>query len=716
MCVPYMVIRCSNMLADRAQAWSMMFLWRFHPAVAHGRKKARDRTTSSAVARRFSAPVARCWTPGIDRLYSDVLHGHASPHGGVFFAGQLIAFTAALLITVVLLALTVRAAKLRGNPLANIVFAVCALLWSAGGLAYATLIAAGVPRWSWVALAAHSAQYWGALAFPIPILAIWKPFAPSLQRKRAIHVLQIAACLSGGIIAILLWSAPPSVPIGVRRLSAYNASAILALGAVIALKRDATPRAVYIPSWVIVSAVCGAALIMSVDPHLGARGDPGLGGLGAHLILLVVLCAFFLFARFRFADVFIRYGVRILLAGTWAAIIASVGQWWHRSRLSWAASPEAIHVFGVVIVALVLLLSFTFVDERISALITRWLFRTPDYRALARELGEKLQHVNSEPEVISAAENAVHEALDSSATEVTALNSSSNWPPGVLEGEIVEGDDADAIIPIATGGRVSYVLRVTTGPARPGLVTRDLNYFRVVATHCGNRLDALAREREAVERQSREALLVQQVTDAELRALRTQVNPHFLFNSLNTIADLIVRDPSRAEAMTLRLAAVFRHVLAHSYRPLISIRDEVEFLRTYLHIEEARFGDRLQVEFDIAPEIAGKQIPSLILQPLVENALKHGLGPKVGTGQLKITAQADGDEICLIVEDDGIGPMPPSQTCKRNGESEGLGLANVSERLRALYQDRASVTLESRQGGGARATVRLPGANDMDER
>ena len=107
--------------------------------------------------------------------------------------------------------------------------------------------------------------------------------------------------------------------------------------------------------------------------------------------------------------------------------------------------------------------------------------------------------------------------------------------------------------------------------------------------------------------------------------------------------------------MTLRLAGVFRHVLANSSRPLTSIRDEIEFLRTYLYIEEVRFGDRLQVEIEMAPEVAGEEIPSLILQPLVENALKHGLAPRPGPGRLWISARAEGGEICLRVEDDGIG-------------------------------------------------------------
>ena len=218
-------------------------------------------------------------------------------------------------------------------------------------------------------------------------------------------------------------------------------------------------------------------------------------------------------------------------------------------------------------------------------------------------------------------------------------------PAALLEGETVERA-GEVLIPIATGGRVTHLLAAAPGSARPGLVSHDLDYLRAIAAQCGNRLDALAREREAVERQSREALLLQQVTEAELRALRAQINPHFLFNSLNTVADLIVRDPARAETMTLRLASVFRHVLAHSSRPLTTIRDEIEFLRTYLYIEEARFGDRLRVEIEVAPEAAGEAIPSLILQPLVENALKHGLGPKPGPGRLWISVARGGRASC----------------------------------------------------------------------
>jgi two-component system, LytTR family, sensor kinase len=250
----------------------------------------------------------------------------------------------------------------------------------------------------------------------------------------------------------------------------------------------------------------------------------------------------------------------------------------------------------------------------------------------------------------------------------------------------------ELLAPIASGGRISHVLLVAPSTARPGLVTQELNYLRTAAAQCGQRLDVL-----------REAVLLQQITEAELRALRSQINPHFLFNSLNTIADLIVRDPPRAEAMTLRLAGVFRHVLANTSRPLTSVRDEMDFLRTYLSIEEARFGDRLRIVFDVQPEAAFAQIPSLILQPLVENALKHGLGPKPGPGNLWISAQVEGQQIRLRVEDDGMG-LKPSQP-------RGTGLTNVAERLRTLYQDAASLSLEAGTSGGTRATVLIPRRN-----
>ena len=332
--------------------------------------------------------------------------------------------------------------------------------------------------------------------------------------------------------------------------------------------------------------------------------------------------------------------------------------------------------------------------------------------------------MQTDAELAAATEDAVRHALKLSGARLVAMETlpPSPWSSAIQEGEIVELDSSDSLrrhlplanaevlIPVASSGRITRVLAIAPGPSRPGLVTGDLTYLRAAAAQFGARLDALHREREAIERQSREALLLQQVAEAELRALRAQINPHFLFNSLNTIADLIVRDPPRAEAMTLRLASVFRHVLAHASRSMTTIREEVEFLRTYLYIEEARFGDRLRVTIEVAAEAGGQAIPSLILQPLVENAMKHGLGPKPGPGNIWISAHAGVDRVCVTIEDDGVGP--PSIAIPAENESHGL--ANVAGRLRTLYGDRASLTLDARPGGGARVTMSLPRGEAAD--
>lgn len=649
---------------------------------------------------------------------------HITIAAGPFFAGDLIAFTTGLLITILLLVLNLRAAKLPGTPRANIVFAVCALLWSAGGLMRTAFLASGLPHDGRLVLLGQALQFTGAAALPIPILATWRRFAVHAWQEIAARILQIAAWIAAAVTAIGVWSGPLLgailVPLGfLHNFAAYTAALLLVLGASLILRRHRTPRAIYIPSLTIVVAVCGASIIGGIarhTPHHAELAD-GLAGLAAHLVLLVVLCTFFLFARFRYADLFLRYGVRILLAGLWASVLAFTAQsplLMHIARQ--ARSPAAVHVFIVIIVANALLLSFTFVGERIGALVTRWLFRPPDYPAARHRLASQLRDLQLESEIGAAAEDAARMTLELNAARWIALESlpRAQWPPGILEGEIVELASADpllallppqnieVLVPVPSGGRVAHLLLVAPGSARPGLVTRDLDYLRAVAGLAGNRLDALRREGEASERQSREALLLQQVTEAELRALRAQINPHFLFNSLNTIADLVVRDPARAEAMTLRLAGVFRHVLAHSSRPLTSIRDEVEFLRTYLWIEEVRFGDRLHVEIDVAPSVAGEHLPSLILQPIVENGLRHGLAPKPGPGHLRIAAALEDGHVRVTVEDDGMGIGSSAAT------NTGLGLSNVAERLRTLYQERASLTLEPRPGGGTRVTLLIP--------
>ena len=333
----------------------------------------------------------------------------------------------------------------------------------------------------------------------------------------------------------------------------------------------------------IVLAVWGAAITLPLSDVVGqaTHFSALLLFIGLHLVMLVVLCAFFLFARFRFADLFVRYGVRILLAGLWASLIAFVAQSTFLAHIAGQMpSPAALHVFAVILLAGVLLLSFTFVDDRLGRKVNHWLFRPPDYRGAARQLGNRLGHLRREPEIAAAVEAAAVQALHLRGARLLEAGSlpASASTASLLEGELVELEygsplsarlpleGAEVLIPVHSDAKVSHALAVApgTGAAAPGVARSEFPALAGGAVRqSAGRAAAGARGHR---RQSREAVLLQQVAEAELRALRAQINPHFLFNSLNTIADLIVRDAARAEAMTLRLASVFRHVLAHSGR------------------------------------------------------------------------------------------------------------------------------------------------------
>lgn len=208
------------------------------------------------------------------------------------------------------------------------------------------------------------------------------------------------------------------------------------------------------------------------------------------------------------------------------------------------------------------------------------------------------------------------------------------------------------------------------------------------------------REKERVEQELRML-----ATQAEIKALKAQINPHFLFNTLNTIAALIHTNPALAEATVERLAEMLRYVLASTERGMAPLAEELAFVDSYLEIEQARFGHRLRVTREIAPETLQAALPSLILQPLVENAVRHGQGAN-GSIDLTIRALLQGNEIQIAIADRGPG-MPPGY---KIGSWPGHGLRNVDERLRKTYG--CGLEVEKNEPRGTLVTVRLSRRND----
>ena len=195
---------------------------------------------------------------------------------------------------------------------------------------------------------------------------------------------------------------------------------------------------------------------------------------------------------------------------------------------------------------------------------------------------------------------------------------------------------------------------------------------------------------------------------ARMEALQSQINPHFLFNTLNSISSLVRFDPDTAREVITKLATILRRLL-NSSEAFAPLREEFEFVDNYLDIEVVRFGhDKLRVVKELDPVSLDVMVPSMLLQPLVENSIKHGLSPKVGGGSIYLRSRLAEDKLVIEVEDDGVGMKTMHQ--RRGGlwAGAGIGMANVSERLNVLYGDTAQLTIDSQEGKGTLVRIRLP--------
>ena len=193
--------------------------------------------------------------------------------------------------------------------------------------------------------------------------------------------------------------------------------------------------------------------------------------------------------------------------------------------------------------------------------------------------------------------------------------------------------------------------------------------------------------------------------DAQLKMLHYQINPHFLFNTLNAISTLVLENRNgQAENMLLRLAGFLRYLLDRQPTELAALSAELEAQRKYLEIEQTRFEDKLKVRFAIEPGLENARLPSLILQPILENAIKYAVTPRVEGGVIEVSAVRDNGLLRIRIDDDGPG-LPPTASPRRR---QGVGLANARERLELIYGERAGLTASNRAPRGCRVEIWLP--------
>jgi LytS/YehU family sensor histidine kinase len=210
--------------------------------------------------------------------------------------------------------------------------------------------------------------------------------------------------------------------------------------------------------------------------------------------------------------------------------------------------------------------------------------------------------------------------------------------------------------------------------------------------------------RQARERALNESRLETRLASAELQILKMQLQPHFLFNTLNTIYNLIPINGREAQKTVSRLSDLLRFSLDHVTTEKVTLEQELAFLMEYVGIEKVRFEERLRVEQDVAADTLQAEVPNMILQPLVENAIRHGIGKKAAGGMVRISAARETDRLSITITDDGVHPAPDGQD---SVQGTGIGLANTRARLTKLYGENFHFSLEP-HGQGTRVRLSIP--------
>jgi hypothetical protein len=496
------------------------------------------------------------------------------------------------------------------------------------------------------------------------------------------------------------------------QLSTYGSLALLAGLLIFNFRQKIGRQSVWISALLIFTV---SALHLSGD----AEENSWLVELVAHQSSLPLALAILIQDyRFAFADLFLKRALSLILL-TLAAFglyifIASPLLRYHETHdrndtqaialilglwVATALAYPALHRFAVWLVDKIILRRADY--EKLKSRLAATIERQETAEAVLETLCAELKHA------LTARDAAWVEVYE---TETSLLPSVSFAP-----------QRAEFFIPTAEAPFYRVSLKNFAGGRR--LLSDEIETLEAVALLAARRVDAVRVTHQRCEQELREREFSKLATEAQLSALRAQINPHFLFNALTTIGYLIQTAPDKAFATLMRLTQLLRRVL-RSTGEFSTLAEELNLIESYLEIEKARFEERLQVKIEAPPELLKIRVPALILQPLVENAVKHGISEAKNGGEVRISAaleNAGGEAFLrLTVYDSGKGFQNGSANRAANGSSgggrkNGIGLSNIRERLKNYYGQAAQLKIESGEqdgrGGGTRAEIILPAAN-----
>jgi hypothetical protein len=450
--------------------------------------------------------------------------------------------------------------------------------------------------------------------------------------------------------------------------------------------------------------------------------------LGHHASVPLAFAILYQDYPFALADLFLKRALTLLALVTLAFVgIVLVG-----FRFPPASHVDPRHVGVLVTLSVATALLYPVVRRRLAWFVDRVILHRPDYRSLRAEVGRRVQTHDGVSALLDEVCGLLAPAL--SARSVEWHERPADGRDDTAGAAVFSGPEASALagpsaraaapddgpgaarplsvaaavlVPTTEAPRFVVAIGELAGGRR--LLSDDLATLEAIAVLVARRIDAIRITAERFEREIREREIATLVSEAELRALRAQVNPHFLFNALTTIGYLIQAAPPRALETLMRLTALLRAVL-RSDGEFTTLGRELEVVASYLDIERERFEQRLRVAIDVPASLREYRVPSLVLQPIVENAVKHGIAPQRLGGEVRVSAALDPPDgparcLVLVVRDTGAGATAASLD---GGRRSGVGLNNVERRLACQYGADASLSIRSVPGQGTWVEIRLP--------
>jgi two-component system, LytTR family, sensor kinase len=410
--------------------------------------------------------------------------------------------------------------------------------------------------------------------------------------------------------------------------------------------------------------------------------------------------------RFAFADLFLKRALSLTFLATviyaaYSFVVVPVSAL-HAGHP--ADDPQRTGVLLFVWTATALLYPQI---HRFSAwLVDKTLLQRPDYAHIEKEFMQKIQTFESVGDILSRAARDLASIVSAPDFEIRETKDSR----AVVLGETVEirPDSAKITIPTVEAPNFEIILSGLSGKRQ--VLSEEIAALETLALQTARRVDVLRVSHERCERELREQEFSALATEAELRALRSQINPHFLFNALTTIGYLINAAPEKALSTLLRLTGLLRGVLGVT-KEFQTLGEEMKLIESYLEIEKARFEERLAVEINLPASLAGARIPALVLQPLVENAVKHGISPQKTGGKIEISAKREEEFLVLRVRDTGAGFEEDGLS--RRIENR-VGLKNIRDRLKLHYGEAAWLDVRNSPAGGAVVEIKIEAAR-LDE-